>query len=460
MVSKETCNFICCITLGILGVALFLTNIIFSFKYKEYDFEGNTILKEIMNNLNSKLILSLTEKEKCSTDETELSLGKWDGASSGCFCSENDIIEYKCTSYNKRDGCKDVGPFSSLTYKKINSDYLCIKQSKETYLDLLKSDKIISKNSECPSNYVSCGIVDTFGNKLCAENKDNCPISMEYFNENFKYKLENKNEDESFPIGYNNILNSDESQILSVFQLGEKNPCIYPGEKYWEPSSVLEPKEICYSNISLKFYDERYEKISVINTTKYQLYLDNGIPEFIKGKNTVVYLYGRSFMGFEKGKLDSFSYDSIISTQNLSNRCHNVMKILSTALLIFIGLPIFVVISCVCGTGGHPPNLQCSDKECGCILLTSAIGTAVTAVLAFVIDFILCIIVFACSLSLKIKLSIKYSDDISNELIQLLIDEGSKNFIFSLAIVSIIFLAIINGIILLVNYIRDGEIKC
>ena len=458
MPSTKAVNLTCIIIVAILGVALFISNIIFSFKYSEYDFEGNSLLKEIINNLNGKLIYSLLEKKECSADEKILTpLGIWGGSNPGCYCPQSTYL-HKCSDDESKQGCKNIPSYPSKKYEKINGNYLCIKQSKESYKDLLENNKIISKNSLCPKDYVECGVVDTLGNKFCAENNESCPISIEYLNKTFIYNSQNENDYELFPLGINN-LNKAESQILSVFQIGEDNICIYPGETEWEKSSILETTQVCRTNISNIFYDNRYEKISSIKTTKYDLYLDNNINSFIKGSKTVVYLYGRNFMGFEKGKISGFSYDSIINTQKLSNRCHNVMKILSIILLCFIGFPIFVIIGCVCGTGGHPPDIKCNEKECACVLMTAGIGALVTAIVSFVIDFILCIIVFYCSVKLKILLSIKASDSLSNELIQTLIDEASKNFTFSLVIVIIIFLAIIDGIILLINFCREGKIE-
>ena len=457
MPSTKTVNLVCIIIVVILGVALFISNIIFSFKYSEYDFESNSLLKEIKNNLNGKLIYSLLEKKECSADEKILSpLGIWSGSKSGCYCPQSTYL-HKCSDDEYKQGCINIPSYPSKKYEKINGNYLCIKQSKESYKDLLSSNKIISKNSLCPTNYVECGVVDTLGNKFCAENNKSCPINMEYLNnKTFLNKSQNENDYELFPLGFNN-LNKAESQILSVFQIGENNICIYPGETEWEKSSVLETTKECLTNISGILYDKRYEEISSIKTTKYDLYLDNNINSYIKGRETVVYLYGRSFMGFEKGKISQFSYDSIIYTQKLSNRCHNVMKILSIILLCFIGFPILVLIGGVCGGGGQSPDINCNEKEGTCVLMTCAIGTLVTAVVSFVIDFILCIIVFGCSVKLKLLLSIKASDSLSNELIQTLIDEASKNFTFSLVIVIIIFLAIIDGIILLINFCREGK---
>ena len=457
MVETETLNKFSLGFLIFFMVVLFIANIIFSFKYSEYDFDNNEILSEIFNSLNGKLIYSLSIKSECSDDEEILTLGKWEGTTSGCICSKYEIYKYYCSDTKRRQGCNDIDSIPPKKFEIINSNYICLKKSKETYKELLDSKLIISKDSLCPTNYTTCGIIDTLGNKYCAKDKESCPINMDNINKTFG--IETENEYESYPIGYDYILNNENnSQLLSIFKLGDKHICMNPAEKNWKYISELEPEDkICYTAIEGEKYDFRYEKISIINTTKSELYKDNRIPDYILANEDILYLYGRSFMGFEKGI--SLSYDSVISNQKLSNKCAYIMRLLSTILLIFISLPIICVILCLCGTGGHPPDIKCTEGECKCVCMTSGIGAGVTAVLAFLTDFILCIIVFACSVKYKIMFSIK-SDDYSNYLIQLLIDEGSKNFKFSLVIVSIIFLALIPSFILLINLIRKGKLDC
>ena len=150
----------------------------------------------------------------------------------------HEILLHKCSKSELDQGCISIPSYLSKKNEIINGNYLCVKRSQESYKDLLESNKIVSKNSKCPENYVNCGIVDTFGNNFCAENNESCPITMEYLNKIFQYKLQNVDEYEPFTSEYNHLnLNNDKSQILSVFQLGERNPCIYPGETYWQACS-------------------------------------------------------------------------------------------------------------------------------------------------------------------------------------------------------------------------------
>ena len=44
----------------------------------------------------------------------------------------------------------------------------------ENYLEFLK---FINKDGSCKSGYRQCGILDTYGNKLCYDNRYYCPIN-------------------------------------------------------------------------------------------------------------------------------------------------------------------------------------------------------------------------------------------------------------------------------------------
>lgn len=452
---SQTFNQVCVGFAIFFAVVLFIVNVIFSFKYENYEFENNKFFLEITNSLNGKIIYSLSAKDRCDSNENQLILGEWDGSEEGCYCSsQSKVYNRECQSRDIKNGCTYVHPLSSKQYRKLNSKFLCIKNSEKTYLELLKTEQIVSKNSYCPVGYKSCGTIDTLENKFCTPSNEDCPINMNRINENFNLYLQN--EYESYPIGYTSN-NNLENQIISIIKISEDYPCIYPGEKSWYYNYDLESNKTCFTSIKGKIQDDRYEKMINYNTTKEDLYKDNNIISYGPPHGDIektVYLYGRSFLGFEKEKITKFSYDSIISVQNVSNNCGTVMRYLSTALLIFLSLPVLVVIVCVCGTGGHPPN--CSGEECGCAFMACGIGGGITGVLAFVIDFILCIIIFICTIMIKLKLPSKVSDEYTNELIQLLLDEGSKNFGFSMAVICILVATLIPLVILLINCIRHG----
>ena len=136
MANFKILNNICIISLAFLIFALFMSIITFPFYYPEYNLNSQKLL-EIFNNLNGKLIYSLSIKGKCSDDEEILSLGTWDGASSGCICSNNEVYKNYCSEQKLKEGCKNVNENPSKIFTIINSNYICLKKYKETYKELL-----------------------------------------------------------------------------------------------------------------------------------------------------------------------------------------------------------------------------------------------------------------------------------------------------------------------------------
>ena len=465
MGATKTINIIAVTLSVLLAIGLFISNIIFSFKYHEYQLDTNPILLVLEENFNSKLIYNLELKESCENGEEKLTLGRWDGTIEGCYCYYDNIKRGSCSKSDYNNKCETLQGYPPLDYYKINSKFICVKNSKETYKSLLKTDQVVPKDSECPQNYTSCGILDTIGNKFCVENGGKCPINMEYINNITSYS-NLQNEYESFPIGYafngnSFAINNEVKTILSVFKISENQPCINQTEKYWTYNYILGPLNKKCSPINSKLYDDRFKQIlnTMFDTKKNDLYKDNSIPEITitESDNIIVHTYARNLLGFNKNKIYDFSIDKIKSTEDLSNNCASVMKILSYILLGFLSLPVIGFIG-ACTTHRHGRS-DCTPEQCGCACMTGIVGAGITAVLAFLIDFILCIIIFVCALRLKLYLNIKESDVFTNEMIQILIDEGSKNFLFSLAIVILIALLIIQGIILLVNFIINQKIE-
>ena len=403
----------------ILAIILYVLNIVFSFKFAKYNLEENGITLEIINSLEGKLIYSFELKNNCSSEEEILSLGEYEGFKEGCKFKDKNKDE-QCSDDDIENNCTKT----QLKFQKINSKYICVKKSKDTYIDLIKSKQIVSKDSECPNNYKSCGIIDTLENILCAPKNDACPITMA--------DIENSNIIHKNNSIYN--INSTNSQILSMFILTENMlPCIVPGENIWR----MESNRKCNKTIFGQLYDDRYEKINGINTTEYELYKDNSMLEFYqnitikKNLNQTIYLYARSFIGFKSESIDKYeNYKSLISKQILSNSCGNVLKYL-------FEIPLGILSILQGGVYG-------SDAALCCLILLALM--IILIIVSFFIDFILCIIILIYSLNIEYILCIKASDKFTNELIQILIDEHSINFSFSLANVIIFVIIAIIGI--------------
>ena len=407
------------IIIGTLAVGFLISNAVFSFKSVIYNFEENDIFLEIKNSLEGKLIYSFKLKPNCSSEEEILTLDVGFGFKKGCKCNDN-IKKGICSKDDIKNKCENT---AEIEYNKINSNYICVKKSKNTYKDLMKSNQILHKDSKCPNNFRLCGIIDTLGNIFCVPQHEICPITMADLEHlNITYKNNNI---------YQENLTTNNAQILSIFKLREKNfPCIDPREN----------SEKCSTKILGKIYDNRYEKINSINTTKYELYKDNSIIDYFENEtmNEIIYLYARNFIGFKSESIEKYDFNILISKQKLSNNCALTLKILFIILLVALLLPCMSLLS-----------KGAKSKDVG----ISIVCLIIIIILNFCIDLILSIIIYICSLEIKTKLNIKGNDEYTNELIQSLIDYHSINAIFSLVNI-IIFVFIV-----LFSFIYLGYIK-
>ena len=277
------------------------------------DLKENLIILEIKNNIESKLIYSFNiSSTECEPDEEILTLGETEGTSQGCKYN-GEVIKGNCPTKKKNQRYENYEKYVNIpstppvSIKKINSYYICVKKSKETYKELLKTNKIISPDKECDPGYKLCGIIDTLGNIFCVKNEEICPININDIENIFSPS----NEDSS---DRKNI------QILSIFKLSENTPCINPEETTWTYHYVLEPEsQECITSIKDKIYDNRYEKLTQFITTKYDLYKDNSIKNYniMESKTEKVYLYARNIIGFDIENIDKFNYQIYFSLDDL-----------------------------------------------------------------------------------------------------------------------------------------------
>ena len=439
----------------IYQLIIFLLMVIFIFTYKNYDEDINDIAYEIEKTLNIKLINSIKNKTICDLDEEELILGSWDGTSVGCYC-KGVVYDYECSDKLVNQGCKIIPSHKKIDYKIINSNYLCVKRSKISYRYLLRSNQLVGKSDVCPTNYKFCGIIDTLERKLCLEMSDVCPINKEILNEldlninnNFNYMdiLEEKEN-----------LSDDSNQILSVFQLNQKLPCINPVEKYWDYHYILEKEnQKCETKIYDTIFDNRYEQLSEYTTKKYELYLENGIMDKLvyiddislnKIKKDIVFLFGRSLLGLNRNILDNFDFDKLKAKEDLSNKCiiymlYSLFGILGVwALIIAI---VFIIECKVKEISIKDCGIKCDglddSKKCKYGTIFS-IG-AIASVLLFLAFFIFICIIFNSYKLIENMINIEGSDQYLSELIADTFEKYEINFIYPLAIIILFCLQII-----------------
>ena len=400
----------------VLGLGLYITNIVFSFKYKNYEFENESIIKTVDSHLNTRLLYSWNARNECLVGEEVLNLGVWNG------------------SYYDR----------AKHYTIFNGKRICVLKNGTIFKNLINQGQIISKNENCPLTYKSCGIVDTLNRKLCVDQNEGCPINkddIDNYRENLfisNQKLDNDNK---------MYLNEegDDKKIISIVKVGEDFPCIRDNETIWETFQADEyphPKEC--SSILGKKIDDRYVRFDNFKTNKTQLYYDNGLSRYIKPdssqKDKIIHLYGGPLIGMKLEKRD-FNYEQLLSIQKLVNTCSRVMKIFSYIMLGALVGPIIAGISAAKGIEGV--HIMCS-------LLLGGIAI----VIGFLVDFILCIIIYVNVQRIEWRIVdfSKICDEYTNEMLKEVVTKYSSNYSFALAIIIVLSLLVFFSILAVIFY--------
>ena len=425
-----------------------IINIVFSFIYEKYDFE-RTIAYEINKSLKGKLLYSFKLKEECDGNEESFILDRWDGLKKGCRCSDR-ISSSSCSKSSRRRGCVDVQETKPEYYKIFNSKKICVRKSQKTYIELLLNKDIIDNNSECPSDYKCCGIIDTLNRRLCAKESEECPITLNDFNKSDEFSQFLPN-----PYQLDNFLNSndDDKQILSIFQLTEGIPCLNPSEKEWTTHYELDYSMKKCSKINGEKYDLRYEKITNYETTKYDLYKDNYIinyyPNNLYGdfSKEKIYLYGRSFIGYNYEDIKGFSYEKLLTAQKISNRCTKGMNSIAIPAAACGGINLLIFLIALILYKGV---IDWHDYEMPKILLRLSV-CIVVQFLSMILYFIFNVIIFAYGIKIKSILNIQGNDDYANNILKTLLKTLSFNYIYCLISV-ILFIIIIILIIIFFLY--------
>ena len=411
------CCFYVSIGLSIcLAIGLYVTNIVFSFKFKFYEFEKDSIILTVNNHLNTRLIYSFSVNDKCPSGYETLKLGTWNG------------------SFTK----------PAKNYTVFAGKEICVIRKGDIFKELIDAGKIINKTQDCPGTAKSCGIIDTLNRKLCVDQNEDCPI--------------NKDDIDSFPVNLftsNQKLDNDnkmylneeveEKKIITSIKLSDGFPCIRSNESRWisyHADEITRSQDCSY--VKDKNTDDRYVKFERFRTNKTELYKDNGLDEFINEKTrqdpTIINLYGGPLIGMKLDKR-KFNYEELLSIQKLVNSCSRVMKVFS---IIMLG----VLVGPLIGGGG-------AASGAGTVCVGIFLGLAgVVIVIGFLVDFILCIIIY-CNVQ-RIEWRIgdfsKICDVYTNEMLKEVVDKYSTNYKFALGIIIVLSLLVFFSISAVVCY--------
>ena len=394
---------------GVLLLGYLIMNGIYGYFFTfSYDLENSQIINMIEDSLNGKLIYSFRNSTECKSNEEEIIIDRFEGTPEFCSCYGAYMGIGKCGE-NQVSNCKTINSVPSNDYTMINSQHICVIKSDKSYKDLLKKNEIISEDKECPSNYKSCGIIDTLKRKLCVKDNDHCPLTISNIGNN----------------------NDKSSQILFLFRLRPDYPCINPNEKNWNYHGDLSPlTKLCTES------DTRYERIDKFNTNLFDLYKENNIlstlPSYDENelRKENVYLYARNFLGINEEKASQFSKENILSKSKLINNCNIALKIVTFILV----LPL----CCLGGGGASSGGGECGDAMLGLL--------AVYTVPASIIYFILSIIIFVNSIAISSMLDIG-SDEYMNLAIKTLLPGNIVNFAIPLTTIIAFPIVVILGVL-------------
>ena len=411
------CCFYVSIGLSIcLAIGLYVTNIVFSFKFKFYEFEKDSIILTVNNHLNTRLIYSFSVNDKCPSGYETLKLGTWNG------------------SFTK----------PAKNYTVFAGKEICVIRKGDIFKELIDAGKIINKTQDCPGTSKSCGIIDTLNRKLCVDQNEDCPINKDDI-DNFPVNLFTSNQklDNANKMYLNEEV--EETKIMTSIKLSDGFPCIRSNESRWISYHADEytRSEDC-SYVKDKNTDDRYVKFERFRTNKTELYKDNGLDEFINEKTrqdpTIINLYGGPLIGMKLDKRN-FNYEELLSIQKLVNSCSRVMKVFS---IIMLG----VLVGPLIGGGG-------AASGAGTVCVGIFLGLAgVVIVIGFLVDFILCIIIY-CNVQ-RIEWRIvdfsKICDVYTNEMLKEVVDKYSTNYKFALGIIIVLSLLVFFSISAVVCY--------
>ena len=411
------CCFYVSIGLSIcLAIGLYVTNIVFSFKFKFYEFEKDSIILTVNNHLNTRLIYSFSVNDKCPSGYETLKLGTWNG------------------SFTK----------PAKNYTVFAGKEICVIRKGDIFKELIDAGKIINKTQDCPGTTKSCGIIDTLNRKLCVDQNEDCPINKDDI-DNFPVNLFTSNQklDNDNKMYLNEEV--EEKKIITSIKLSDGFPCIRSNESRWISYHADEytRSEDC-SYVKDKNTDDRYVKFERFRTNKTELYKDNGLDEFINEKTkqdpTIINLYGGPLIGMKLDKRN-FNYEELLSIQKLVNSCSRVMKVFS---IIMLG----VLVGPLIGGGG-------AASGAGTVCVGIFLGLAgVVIVIGFLVDFILCIIIY-CNVQ-RIEWRIgdfsKICDVYTNEMLKEVVDKYSTNYKFALGIIIVLSLLVFFSISAVVCY--------
>lgn len=165
----------------------------------------------------------------CDKNDINMLEDYFPGTTEGCECYDYIRVGSCDKGKNSKEKhCKSILETHPIKYTRWGDYLLCGKRANYNYFDIT----IVDKLTECPSNFINCGYIDTLYNKMCLDKSidQKCPINEIMFN-----SIHNNKELElsSNIISYFN--EKTDRHIISSFKIDQDIPCINP--KYYNSNS-------------------------------------------------------------------------------------------------------------------------------------------------------------------------------------------------------------------------------
>lgn len=312
----------------------------------EFDSEvSSEIAKELKSNFYSVPIQEFNQENSLSFYDNSLrnlkellglsyvNFGTWQGTLKGCGkINKDNTTSVKLLEDGKN--CDSDEEFLDSIEPTYLSSYNGIRLSKKTigknYYQLLNDENsVVFENEECPIGKKSCGYLDTYKNKLCVDNEDNCPINYIKIDKkkpedvNITKTISGKNGKNMYISNNPYSDNKRIPYIVGAFKIADEEICSIPN-LYWSKWELfaLDGNVKDYANkCILKKYNQHYEYENELRYHKlddikiYDLYEENNVLRYINRSNLpkygydfnkyfrddkYLYLYVRSFIGFNK----------------------------------------------------------------------------------------------------------------------------------------------------------------
>jgi hypothetical protein len=390
----------------LLGISI-ITNIVLSFLgYFSIQY-GVRAVTDISANWRKQPLLEIRMSPSsiavCDSGFTPLIEDKWFGTVEGCNCvgsysyripisNRNRLNRMTCSFNMTLGGCRRVDSTPAMSLNVWKGRNICVRKGQKTYDEYSKNSA--DKNKGCLSGYKQCGLLDSLGNLLCEESRNECPIN--------KIVVQNANIQEPSDYKYTKIeLDSNmvlystnqaiDREIISEIKLSEDSPCVDPGELNSNSEKYILDRQfdnyVCKKKINNNLIDTRFKLID--STQKYDLYTQNGIKGIINllpyyplsSLDSKISIFSRSYIGWK-----SSCYRDSVLNPDIVYKLSSELDSISTSKIVIIVfsflLLVYFIVSVIFKWSSSSNNPACFNLiELGqCILAAVMLIMAATCV--------------------------------------------------------------------------------